>query len=153
MWTIQVLKLKVGVGLFSRKTRPTWETITTMRMWAVTKASRLKVVLSWTKTIWAMVRSIRELRRSTWRSARRSTRVKARRNMRISTRQEINELIMIWVSSILNIPPLNSLTLEAKLIQVTNTATNHAHKIFLYRFGDSLFTPLFGLKDDFGLDG
>jgi hypothetical protein len=45
-WTIQVSQLKVGVGPFSRKTRPTWETISTTRMWAVTKASRLKVVLS-----------------------------------------------------------------------------------------------------------
>jgi hypothetical protein len=30
-------------------------------------------------------------------------------------------------------PPLNSLTLEAKLIQVTNTATKHANKNFLSR--------------------
>jgi hypothetical protein len=31
---------------FSRKTRPTWATITTMEEWAVTKASRNNVVLS-----------------------------------------------------------------------------------------------------------
>jgi hypothetical protein len=33
-----------------------------MRTWVVTKASRLKAVLSWTKTIWVMVRSMSELR-------------------------------------------------------------------------------------------
>jgi hypothetical protein len=63
--------------------------------------------------------------------------------MRIRTRQKINELIMIWVSSILNTPPLNSLPLEAKLIQVTSTATKHAHKSFLSRLGD--FFPYFSL--------
>jgi hypothetical protein len=89
-WTVQVSLLKVGKEPSSRKIRPTQETITTMRVWAITKASRLKAVLSWTKTIWAMVRSMRELRKSTQRSARRSTRVKARRNMRIRTRLEIN---------------------------------------------------------------
>jgi hypothetical protein len=73
----------------------------------------------------------RSARQSTWESARRSTRVKARRSMRIRTRRKINKLITIWVSSILNTPPLNSLPPEAKLIQVTNAATNHAHKIFL----------------------
>jgi hypothetical protein len=41
----------VGKEPSSEKTRPTRETVTTMRMWAVTKASRLKAVLSWTKTI------------------------------------------------------------------------------------------------------
>jgi hypothetical protein len=119
------------------------ETITMMRMWAITKASRLKAVLSWTKTIWAMVMSIRVLRKSTCRSVRQSTRVKAMRNMRIRTRQEINKLITIWVSGILNTPPLNFLTSEAKLIHVTSTATKHAHKSFLSRLGGlSLHTSL-----------
>jgi hypothetical protein len=119
----QISQLKVEEGLSSGKIRPTQRIITTMRTWAVTKASRLKAVLSWTKkvlswtkTIWVMVRSMSELRQSTWKSTRRSTRVKARRNMRIRTRRKINELIMIWVSGILNTPPLNSLLSEAKLI-------------------------------------
>jgi hypothetical protein len=64
---------------------------------------------------------------------RRSTRVKARQNMRIRTRRKINELITIWVSSIFNMPPLNSLPPEAKLIQVTNTAIKQAYKSFLSR--------------------
>jgi hypothetical protein len=123
-WTIQMSRLKVEKGPSSGKTRPTQETVTTMRTWAVTKASRLKVVLSWTKNIWAMVRSMSELRQntrrsarqSTWEGARRSTRVKARQNMRIRTRRKIDKLITIWVSSILNTPPLNSLSPEAKLI-------------------------------------
>jgi hypothetical protein len=110
-----------------------------MRKWAVTKASRLKAFLSWTKTIWEMVRSMSELRQNTWKSARRSTRVKARRNTRIRLRQNIKELIMIWVSSILNTHPLNSLLSEAKLIQVTSTATKHANKNFLFQLG-SFFT-------------
>jgi hypothetical protein len=114
-----------------------------MRMWAVTKASRLKTVLSWTKTIWVMLRSIRELTKSMWRSARWNTRVKTRWNMRIKMRREINKLITIWVSSILNTPPLNSLTLEAKLIQVTSMATKHANKHFLSWPGG--FFPCFSL--------
>jgi hypothetical protein len=138
-----IARLKVGVGSSSRKTRPTRETITTMRTWAITKVSRLKAVLSWTKTIWAMVRSIRELRKSTCRSARRSTRVKARWNMRIRTRREINELIRIWVSSIVKMSLINSLAPEAKLIQVTSTATKHANESFLSRLGGfSLHTSL-----------
>jgi hypothetical protein len=111
-WTVQVSQLKLGKGPSSGKIRPTRETITTMRTWAVTKASRLKAVLSWTKTMWAMVRSMSELRQSTWKSVRWSTRVKMRQNMRIRTRRKINELIMIWVSSILNMPPINSLPPE-----------------------------------------
>jgi hypothetical protein len=150
-WTVQVSQLKVGEGPSSGKTRPTRETITTMRTCAITKASRLKTVLSWTKTIWAMVGSMSELRQSTrrsarqstWKSARWSTRIKARWNMRIRTRQKINELITIWVSSILNTPRLNSLPSEAKLIQVTSTATKHAHKTFLSRLGG--FFPYFSL--------
>jgi hypothetical protein len=51
MWAIQMSQLKVGVSPSSRKTRPTWETITMMRTWAISKASRLKEVLSWTKNI------------------------------------------------------------------------------------------------------
>jgi hypothetical protein len=63
--------------------------------------------------------------------------------MRIRTRRKINELITIWVSSILNMPPLNSLTPEAKLIQVTSTATKHAHEGFLSWLGGfSLHTSL-----------
>jgi hypothetical protein len=95
MWTVQVSRLKVGEGPSGGETRPTRKTITTMRTWAITKASRLKAVLSWTKTIWAMVRSMRELRKSTqrnarqstWNSVRRSTRVRARQNTRIRTRR------------------------------------------------------------------
>jgi hypothetical protein len=135
VWTIQVSQLKVGERPYSRKTRPTRETITTMRTWAVTKASRLKAVFLWTKTIWAMVRSMSELRQSIWKSARRSTRVKVRQNMRIRTRRKINELITIWISSILNTSPLNSLLPEAKLIHVISTDTKHAHKSFLSQLG------------------
>jgi hypothetical protein len=46
MWTLEVSWLKVSVRPSCRKTVPTGETITTMGMWAVTKASRYKVVLS-----------------------------------------------------------------------------------------------------------
>jgi hypothetical protein len=58
-------------------------------------------------------------------------------------RREINKLITIRVSSILNMPPLNSLTPEAKLIQVNNTATKHANKCFLSQPGG--FFPYFTL--------
>jgi ribosomal protein L20 len=102
--------------------------ITMMRTQAITKASRHKVVLSWTKTIWAMVRSMREMRQSTWRSARWSVRIRAR--------QKIKELITIWVSIILKLPLLNSLATEAKLIQVTSMATKHANESFFSRLGD-----------------
>jgi hypothetical protein len=40
-------------------------------------------------------------------------------------------------------PPLNSLPPEAKLIQVTSTATKYANKCFLSRLGD--FFPYFSL--------
>jgi hypothetical protein len=63
--------------------------------------------------------------------------------MRIRTRRKINKLITIRVSSILNTPPLNSLSPEAKLIQVTSTATKHANKSFLSRLSD--FFPCFSL--------
>jgi hypothetical protein len=63
--------------------------------------------------------------------------------MRIRTRRKIKELIMICVSSILITPPLNSLPLEAKFIQVTSTATKHAHKSFLSRLEG--FFPCFSL--------
>jgi hypothetical protein len=53
--------------------------------------------------------------------------------MRVRTRRKLNELITIRVSSILNTSPLNFITLKAKLIQVTSTATKHANKSFLSR--------------------
>jgi hypothetical protein len=144
-WTIQVFGFKAGVRLSSRKTMPTREMITTMRTWAVTKVSRHKAVLSWTKTIRVMVRSMRETRRSTRRCVRWSTRVRMR--------QKINELITIWVSSIIKAHLLNSLVTRAKLIQVTSTATKHAHKSFLFRLGGFFPHLSLGLKDGFGLDG
>jgi hypothetical protein len=42
------------------------------------------------------------------------------------------------------VPPLNPLALEAKLIQVTRTATKHANKGFLSRLGG--FFPHFSLR-------
>jgi hypothetical protein len=54
--------------------------------------------------------------------------------MRIRMRREINKLITVWVSIIHN-TLLNSLTPEAKLIQVTSTATKHANKSFLSQLG------------------
>jgi hypothetical protein len=57
--------------------------------------------------------------------------------------RKINELITIWVSSILKAPRLNSLALEAKLMQVTSTATKHANKSFLSRLGS--FSSLLSL--------
>jgi hypothetical protein len=69
-------------------------------------------------------------------------RVKARQNTRIRLMRNIKELIMIWVSSILN-TSLNSLLLKAKLIQVTSMATKHANKSFLPRLGG--FFPYFSL--------
>jgi hypothetical protein len=131
-----------GERILQRENRPMRETVTTIRTWAITKVFRHKAVLSWTKTIWAMVRSMSELRQSMWKCARRSTRVKARWDMRIRMRRKINKLITIWVSSILNTPQ-NSLPPEAKLIQVTSTATKYAHKNFLSRLGG--FFPYFSL--------
>jgi hypothetical protein len=110
--------------------------ITTMRTWAITKASRLKAVLSWTKIIWAMVRSMSKLRQSMRRSVRQSVRERARRKIR--------KLITIWVSGIIKTPPLNPLAWEAKLIQVTRMATKHANKGFLSQLGD--FFPHFSLR-------
>jgi hypothetical protein len=46
-------------------------------------------------------------------------------------KQQIKEVIMIRVSSMLKAPLLNSLTPEAKLIYATSTATKHANKSFL----------------------
>jgi hypothetical protein len=46
MWIVQVSELKVSGKLSSRETMPTRETITTMRTWVVTKASRHEAVLS-----------------------------------------------------------------------------------------------------------
>jgi hypothetical protein len=51
IWVVQMFRLKVIVSPYSKETRPTQETITTMRTWPVSKASRHKAVLSWTKTI------------------------------------------------------------------------------------------------------
>jgi hypothetical protein len=45
-WTIQVSQLKVTIRPSSRKTMLMQDTITMMRKWAITKASRHKVVLS-----------------------------------------------------------------------------------------------------------
>jgi hypothetical protein len=140
-WTIQVSQLKVGVGPSSRINMPTWEMITTMRTWAVTKACRLKVVLSWTKTIWVMVRSMSELRQSTRRSVRQSARERAMRKIR--------KLIMIWVSGIIKAHPPNLLTSEAKLIQVTRTATKYANEGFHSWLGG--FFPHFSLRVEVGL--
>jgi hypothetical protein len=74
-----------------------------------------------------MVRSIREIRYTTRRSARQS--------MRIRTRRKIKKLITIRVPSTLKMPLLNYLATEAKLIQVTSTATKYVNKSFLSRFG------------------
>jgi hypothetical protein len=86
---------------------------------------------------------MRKARQSTGRSARRSTRVRTRWNTGIRTRWKIKELITIWVSSILKASLLNSLMLEAKLIQVTNMAIKHANKSFLSQLGS--FFPHFSL--------
>jgi hypothetical protein len=114
-----------------------------MRTWVVTKVSRLKAVLSWTITIWAMTRSMSELRQRTRRNARQSTRVRAR--------QKINELITIWVSSIIKTPLLDSLTSEAKLIQVTRIATKYTNKSFISWLGG--FFSHFSLRVEGGLGG
>jgi hypothetical protein len=71
-WTMQVSRLKVSVRPSSRKIGSTRETITMMRTWVVSKAYRHKTFLSWINTIWVMVRSMSELRQTTWRSARRT---------------------------------------------------------------------------------
>jgi hypothetical protein len=63
--------------------------------------------------------------------------------MRIRMRREINELIMIWVSSIVKVPLINSLATEAKLIQVISTTTKHADKSFLSQVES--FFPCFSL--------
>jgi hypothetical protein len=60
----------------------------------------------------------------------------ARQSTRIRTRQKINELITICVSSIIKAALLNSLAIEAKLIQVVNTATKHVNKSFLSWLGN-----------------
>jgi hypothetical protein len=58
----------------------------------------------------------------------------ARRSARERARRKIRELITIRVSSIVK-PLLNSLMMKAKLVQVTSTATKHAHKSFISRLG------------------
>jgi hypothetical protein len=60
----------------------------------------------------------------------------ARWSARIRTRWKIDELIMIFVSSIIKAPLLNSLATEAKLIQVTSTAIKYANKSFLSWLGN-----------------
>jgi hypothetical protein len=62
---------------------------------------------------------------------------------RRSTRQKINELITIWVSSIIKTPLLDSFATEAELIHVTSTGTKHANKSFLSWLGG--FSPHFSL--------
>jgi hypothetical protein len=114
-WTIKVTQLKVRIDTSSGKTMSTRGTNTTMRAWVHTKASRHNTTLSWTKTIWAMVRSMRKMRRST----------------RRKVRWKINKLIMIWVSSIVHMHLLHSLASKAKIIQVTRTTTKHANVNFL----------------------
>jgi hypothetical protein len=84
-----------------------------------------------------MVRSMKEVRQST----------------RIRMRWKIDELITIRVSSIIKVLLLNSLVTEAKLIQVTSTATKHANKASALGLGISFLTSLLGMKDDFGLHG
>jgi hypothetical protein len=58
-------------------------------------------------------------------------------------RWKIRELITILVSSIVKAPLLNSLATEAKLIQLTSTATKHANKSFISRI--RAFFPHFSL--------
>jgi hypothetical protein len=82
---------------------------------------------------------MREVRKSTWRSAMWSTKVRMRRRLK--------ELIAIWVSSILKMSPLNSLTLKAKPIEVTGTGTKHANKSFLSWLGE------FSLHFSLGVEG
>jgi hypothetical protein len=83
-----------------------------------------------------MVRSMSELRQSTRRSVRQSMRERAR--------QKIKKLITIWVFDIIKAPHLNSLTSEAKLIQVIGTAIKNAHKSFLSQLRG--FFPHFSLR-------
>jgi hypothetical protein len=64
--------------------------------------------------------------------------------VRERARQKIKKLITIWVSGIIKAHLLNSLTPEAKLIQVTSTATKHANKSFFSRLGG--FVPHFSLR-------
>jgi hypothetical protein len=84
-----------------------------------------------------MVRSMKEAKQST----------------RIRMRQKINELTTIQVSSTIEVSLLNSLAMEAKLIQVTSTVTKYTNKSFLSRLENFFLSSLFGLKDGFGLDG
>jgi hypothetical protein len=79
---------------------------------------------------------MREMRQITRRSTRQSARERVRRKIR--------KLITILVSGIINTLPLNPLASKAKLIQVTGTATKHAHKSFLSQLGG--FFPHFSLR-------
>jgi hypothetical protein len=83
-----------------------------------------------------MIRFMSKLRQRMRRSVRQSTRERAR--------QKIRKLITIWVSGIIKAPQLNPLALEAKLIQVTCTATKQANKDFLSRLGG--FFPHYSLR-------
>jgi hypothetical protein len=94
-----------------------------------------------------MVRFMRETRQSTRRSARRSMRRSVRRSMRVRMRKTLKELITIWVSRILKMPPLNPLSTKAKLIQVISTVTKHANKSFLSQLGG------FSLHCSLGVEG
>jgi hypothetical protein len=64
-WIIEATQLKVRIDTSRGKTMPRQGTNTTMRMLVNTKASMYKATLSWTKTIWAMVSSMRQMRWST----------------------------------------------------------------------------------------
>jgi hypothetical protein len=64
--------------------------------------------------------------------------------VRERARWKIRKLIMIWVSGIIKASPLNPLAPEAKLIQVTRTATKHANKGFLSQLRG--FFPHFSLR-------
>jgi hypothetical protein len=94
---------------------------------------------------------MRELRQSARVSATQSTRIRLRRNTRIRTGRKIDELITVWVSSIIKMPLLNSLTPEAKLIQVTSTTTKYANKSVLSWLGGFFLHTSLGVKRWLGI--
>jgi hypothetical protein len=134
-WIIKATRLKVRIDTSSGKIMPTRGMNTTMRAWVNIKASRHKTALSWTKTIWAMVRSMRKTRQST----------------RRKVRWKINKLIMIWVSSIVHMPLLYSLALKAKLTRVTHMATKHANVNFLTWVWSIFLHTSFGVEGWLGI--
>jgi hypothetical protein len=67
-----------------------------------------------------------------------------RQSMRRSTRETINKLITIQVSSIIKMPLLYSLVMEAESIQVTSMAKKYANKSFLSWLGG--FFPYLSLR-------